>query len=106
MTFFKPEQKNFIDYIIAGLVMFCLLVSFGLVYLYNHSVNLAHEISAAEVDIRSIQTAKAQLQDKIFTLLNGINPHNFSKERNLIEEKNPQYIKTAGQTGGELAISQ
>ncbi len=106
MTFFQPEQKSLINYAIAVLAAMCLLASLWIILSYNRSVNLEHEISAAGVKIRELQTGKAQLQDKIFALLGDVNLQEFSKNRNLVEERNLQYMKTAGQTKGELAVSQ
>ena len=102
MTFFRPEQKNILNYAISLLIAALMFLSFGVVWIYNRSVNLEHGISASELNIRSIQTEKAQLQDKIFALLSGVNVQKFSKDRNLVDEKNPQYVKT----GDELAASQ
>jgi len=94
------------NYAIAGLVAMSLLASFFVIFSYNRSVNLEHEISVAELSIRKFQTDKAQLQDKMFVLLSDVNLKKFSSDRNLVEEKNPQYIKTSARNGGELAVSQ
>lgn len=106
MTFFKPERKSLLNYAIMALVALCLIASLWIVLSYNRSVNLEHGISAAEANIRELQTEKAQLQDKMFTLLSDVNLKEFSKNRNLVEEKNTQYMKTAAQSGAELAVSQ
>ena len=106
MTFFQPEQKSFINYAIMALIAICLIASLWIVLSYNRSVNLEHEISAKEINIRELQTNKAQLQDKMFTLLSDVNLEEFSRNRNLIEEKNPQYMRTAVLNGAELAVSQ
>ena len=105
MTFFQPEQKSFMNYIIGGLVAMSLVASFFVIFSYNRSVNLEHEISAAELSVRQLQTDKAQLQDRMFVLLSDVNLKKFSSDRNLIEEKNPQYMKTSANNGGELAVS-
>jgi len=89
-----------------ALIAICLIASLWIVLSYNRSVNLEHEISAKEINIRELQTNKAQLQDKMFTLLSDVNLKEFSRNRNLIEEKNPQYMRTAVLNGAELAVSQ
>lgn len=94
------------NYAIAALIAICLIASLWIVLSYNRSVNLEHEISATEINIRELQTNKAQLQDKMFTLLSDVNLKEFSRNRNLVEEKNPQYMKTATLNGAELAASQ
>ncbi len=106
MTFFQPEQRSLMNYAIIALIAVCLIASLWIVLSYNKSVNLEHGISAAEVSIRELQTEKAQLQDKMFTLLSDVNLKEFSNKRNLVEEKNPQYLKTAARNGAELAVSQ
>ncbi len=106
MTFFQPEQKSLLNYAIVALVAVCLIASLWIVLSYNKFVNLEHEISAAEINIRELQIGKAQLQDKMFTLLSDVNLKEFSQNRNMVEEKNPQYMKTVVRNGAELAISQ
>ncbi|GEM_PF-2223990 len=106
MTFLQPEQKNILNYAIFALVAALMISAFGVVWIYNRSVNLEHGISAAELNIRKIQTEKAQTQDKIFALLGGVNVQKFSKDRNLVDEKNPQYVKIGNQATTELAVSQ
>ena len=106
MTFFKPERRSIINYAIFALIGALMISSFMVVWIYNRSVNIEHGISAAELNIRSIQTEKAQLQDKIFALLSGVNVQKFSKDRNLVDEKNPQSVKTGNQAASELAVSQ
>lgn len=106
MTFFKPEQKSLLNYAITALIAVCLIASLWIVLSYNRAVNLEHEISATEINIMELQTNKAQLQDKMFTLLSDVNLKEFSRNRNLVEEKNPQYMKSAARNSAELAVSQ
>lgn len=106
MTFFIPEQKSFLNYIIATFIAVVLLASISVIWAYNRSVNLEHEISAAELSIRKIETDKAQLQDKISTLLSDAALKKLSTGRNLVEEKNPRYVKIESIPSSELASSQ
>lgn len=105
MTFFQPEERSLINYIIMALIAVSLAASFMVIWAYNRSVNFGHEVSGAELSIRKIQTEKSQLQEKIFTLLNSTNVKNLSNG-NLVEEKNPQYLKIGAKTSGDLAVSQ
>jgi len=104
MTFFQPEQRSLINYVIGALIMASLAASVMVIWAYNRSVNLGYEISSAELSIRKIQTEKSQLQDKIFTLLNSADVKNISNG-SLVEEKNPQYLKVDGRSSGDLAVS-
>ena len=104
MTFFQPERRSLINYVIAALIAASLMASFMVIWSYNRSVTLGYEISSAELSIRKIQTEKSQLQDKIFTLLNSSDGQKLANG-SLVEEKNPQYFKTSGNTGSDLAVS-
>lgn len=106
MTFFQPEQKSLMNYFIGALVIALLAASFWVVWAYNRSVNLEHQISGLESGIRKMETDKSHLQDKIFAILNNVDVKKFSGEKNLVEEKNPQYLKTADATFADLAVSQ
>lgn len=104
MTFFQPERRSLMNYVIAALIAASLVASFMVIWSYNRSVSLGYEISSAELSIRKIQTEKSQLQDKIFTLLNNSDA---SKVGNgsMVEEKNPQYFKPVANSASDLAVS-
>ncbi|HUX35420.1 MAG TPA: hypothetical protein VMV71_00100 [Candidatus Paceibacterota bacterium] len=104
MTFFQPERRSLINYVIGALIAASLVASFMVIWAYNSSVTLGYEISADEVSIRKIQTDKSQLQDKIFTLLNNSDVQKLANGA-LVEENNPQYFKTSPGTGSDLAAS-
>ncbi len=105
MTYFRPEQRSLINYIIIALIMASLAASFMVIWVYNRSVNLGQSISDAELGIRKVQTENSQLQDKIFTLLNNTDARKLSNG-SLVEEKNPQYLKAGAKISGDLAVSQ
>ena len=105
MTYFRPEQRSFINYVIIALILASLAASVMVIWAYNRSVNFGHVISDAQLNIRKVQTENSQLQEKIFALLNDTDAGKLSNGA-LIEEKNPQYLKTGVKTSGDLAVSQ
>ncbi|MBI4085196.1 MAG: hypothetical protein HY432_01670 [Candidatus Liptonbacteria bacterium] len=105
MTFFQPERKSLINYAIVALVTASLFASIWVILSYTRSVDLEHEISLTEAAIKKMQTDKSQLQDRTFSLLNDVNLKKFSEDRNLVEDKNPQYFKIGNKPDVGLAIS-
>ncbi len=89
------------------LISFIVILIFGasyLIFLYNRSVNMEHSLSAAQGELRKLQTARAEIQDKIFGLSSDANLQKLSEERNLVKDKNPHYLEVtqpvlAGITG-------
>lgn len=78
--------------------------AFSLIFLYNRSVNMEHSISAAQGELRRIQTARAEIQDKIFGLSSDTNLQKLSKERNLVKDKNPRYLEVSQSAVAGLAV--
>lgn len=106
MTFFQPEQKSFLNYAIAGLVLASFFASIFLIFIYNRSVNLEYKIYAAEENIKKLEGDKSQLQEKIFSLLSDASLKKFAADRNLVQEKNPKYLVAPSGAVENLAISQ
>lgn len=78
------------------LISFIVILIFGasdLIFLYNRSVNMEHSLSAAQGEFRKLQTARAEIQDKIFGLSSDANLQKLSEERNLVKDKNPHYLE-------------
>lgn len=95
MTLIQPGQKSFIHLILVFFIVILVFGAFLLIFLYNRSVNTEHSISAAQNELRRIQTARAEIQDKIFGLLSDANLQRISEERHLVKDKEPQYLEVA-----------
>ena len=104
MTLIQPNQKSSIHLILVFFLVILVSGAFSLVFLYNHSVNIEHSISAAQGELRRIQTARAEIQDKIFGLSSDTNLQKLSKERNLVKDKNPRYLEVSQSAVAGLAV--
>ncbi|MBI4086067.1 MAG: hypothetical protein HY433_02400 [Candidatus Liptonbacteria bacterium] len=104
MTLIQPSQKSFTHLILVFFIVILVSGAFSLIFLYNRSVNMEHSISAAQVELRKIQTARAEIQDKIFGLSSDANLQKLSKERNLVKDKNPRYLEVSQSAVAGLAI--
>ncbi len=93
MTLIQPNQKSFIHLILISFVIILVSGAFTLIFLYNRSVNMEHSVAVAQGELRKLQTARAEIQDKIFALSSDANIRKFSEERNLVKDKNPHYLE-------------
>lgn len=63
-----------------------------LVGVYVRLVNLNHTLDAVSREIQEVQTANAELKDKLFVLWDGDRVESLAAERNLVKENNPRYF--------------
>jgi cell division protein FtsL len=94
MTIIQPNQNkrknNFVIYLL--LVIIAVLIMQG-IYLYSQSVTFRHDIANLEKSLREAEASNAEMKNKIFTFFESENIKRAVEERQLIEEKYPQYIK-------------
>ena len=64
----------------------------GLVMLYNQTVNVQHAVDGLRADLQEIQTNNAELKERFFGLFDRASIEQFVQERNLIKERNPEYL--------------
>ncbi len=103
MTIIQPgNKKTFLNKVIVGLVLGAILVAFFLVSLYTRFVNLNYGIAETKKTIEEMQTGNAELKDQVFALLDRSRLESVAVERNLVKEKNPQYLQVSGEP---LALS-
>lgn len=93
MTLIQPAEKNIIHIALFFMIAVLVTGSFWLILLYNRSVDLEHQISDGQAALRKLQSGKAELQDKIFTLLSDANLQSVSAERHLVKDTAPEYFK-------------
>ena len=83
-----------------------MLATFWLVMSYNKVVSLDHGISNAKQSINKIQSQNAELKNQTFSLLDGNYLQKFALERNLVQDKNPQYLEVnTGVNPGALTMN-
>lgn len=93
MTFVQPRKNSGV--LAGALVFLCIALTASVVYLivvYNHVVNLEHNLSRLESHYRLLETENAEIKEQIFTLFTTQNLEAFAAERQLIQEKNPRYF--------------
>lgn len=95
MTFIQPSKKSivfrlFLVLIVAGLIG----GTFWLIMLYNQTVNLSHEITAAKSELDSVGAENTALNNKIITMLGNTDPTAIATQGGLVMAK-PQYVSVA-----------
>jgi len=94
MTFIQPPRSNnLLNKILLFLILGLIFGTYWLITLYSNSVGLTHGILDMRSQISQIQTQNAELKNKVFSLLDSANLQNLAKDRQLIQEKNPQYLE-------------
>ena len=59
---------------------------------YNLNVNLKYNIGLQEKAIQQLETANADLRDKLYQTLDGKNLAIIIEKQNLVSDKNPDYM--------------
>ncbi|MFA6354250.1 MAG: hypothetical protein WCX12_01030 [Candidatus Paceibacterota bacterium] len=98
MTFLQHSKEKAIltKLIIIGVFPLVLGVIW-LIIVYNQRVNLNHEISAVNIEIKNTQAETAELQKKYFSFLDAVSLAKIKSERNLQETKKPNYFSEKNQ---------
>ena len=106
MTIIHPHKTlpfiNIIFTILAGILV---VSSVWLVFLYNRSVNLDHDISGLKAQIKNTETETAELKDRIFTILDTQALSRIAETEGLVKEGNPKYLDVPQATLPEIALS-
>lgn len=96
MTLIQPHQPKNIFFIAVGALFLLLFTgALWLILLYNQTVNFRHGISAATARVQTLQTENADVKDQLLSFLNGSDTGAFATERNLVQEKNPHYLRAS-----------
>jgi len=95
MTIIQPgrSQALAVNKFLVLLIVMLLIAAVWLVSLYNQLVNLNHNILDAESRIQKVETANAELKDKTFNLFDNQKLEALAAERQLIKDKEPQYLE-------------
>jgi cell division protein FtsL len=93
MTFIQPKKHlNIENIIIAALVLFVLVGTFGIIVEYNKTVDLNHNILAAKTEIQQIGMENTQLNNEVLATLNTDQAAQLAASDGLVAENKPQYV--------------
>ncbi|MFH1246637.1 MAG: hypothetical protein V1489_02600 [Candidatus Liptonbacteria bacterium] len=94
MTILQPERPwTLTSYLLGGLIVVMACTSFWLITMYVRVVDLEHDMAQAKVDIQTREAENATLRDKMYALFGADNMRALSESRQLITDRNPQYVK-------------
>ena len=93
MTFIQPNKNN---NILKGVLVALGIGAFGgiflLVGIYNSTVNLNHNISAAKTELDVVNAQNTSLNNALIAALGSNRVMANARANNLVEDKNPQYF--------------
>ncbi len=92
MTFLTPHQNGTTKQFL--LLLFALVVLGGVLYIfeYNMFVNARFELGNLKKSLTELQTANADLKNRLYAVLDPVKLTALATERGLVLEKKPQYV--------------
>jgi hypothetical protein len=106
MTFIQPNKKfnTSLLNLILGIMVFGVVAGvFGMVALYNSTVNISHNITAMKAELETIGTQNTTLNDQILAATTGAQFTDGAAADGLVAENNPQYFQEPQTTQWPLA---
>lgn len=98
MTYIQPKKHHsLINLFLVIVAVGVLGGAVGLIIIYNQTVTLSHGTSEAKTALRAIETANAEVKERIFSLFDPAHVAAFAAERGLTVDKNPHYIEVSKQ---------
>ncbi|MDP2598817.1 MAG: hypothetical protein Q8P49_03240 [Candidatus Liptonbacteria bacterium] len=93
MTFIQPNKKNsFLNGILIFLGLVAAAEVFGVVMLYNATVNMTHDIAEAKLELDAVGAANVDLNNRVMGTLSGAELLKLAAERGLVPDSKPQYF--------------
>ena len=94
MTILQPPKIDFKTniWIGFGTVAFISMALSG-IWFYNDLVNIRHDMGSYKITLREAEVKNAELKDNLYALNKVNQGESFAKQRGLILEKNPDYVK-------------
>lgn len=107
MTFIQPKKNTgFWNLVLALLGVAVVAGIFGMVALYNATVNLNHNIASAKAELDAIGAKSTALNNRIVATLNGNGLTTIANHDGLVLEAKPQYFTlTQSNTSNKWAIA-
>lgn len=95
MTIIEPNKNYFLQSSLLYFAAAMLALMVAGIYLYNLNVTLKYGVSMQEKAIRQLETANADMRNEMYRILDVRNLSAVIKDRNLIQDKNPDYLEYA-----------
>ena len=97
MTFIQPNKKNILFRLFLVLLVVGLTGgTFWLIALYNQTVNLNHEISAAKAALDTVGAENTAINNKIVTMLGDADQLSaVATSDGIVVDTRPQYVTAA-----------
>lgn len=98
MTIISPKKNK--SFIARLTLLFSIPIIGGvvlLIMLYNGTVNAAHATAAQREELHALHEETAALKDKLFAFFDRDELERFARERNLVKETKPHYLKIGDQ---------
>src|SRR3989344_610972 len=94
MTIIQTDRTGAkLNLIFITLMAAVVVAAVTLVFLYNRLMNLKHEAAAARQEIEVTELRTAEMQEKLFALLNKDSVAELATNRALVQERNPKYLQ-------------
>ena len=98
MTIIRPESKrSFLNLAILFLGVVCVSCTVWLVWWYLDLNSLQNSLVRLESELGETQAQGTELKNKVFALLDGANLSALATSRNLVQDREPQYITNTSQ---------
>ncbi len=94
MTFIQPHKNSgIVNFILGTLVVLLLLGTASLVVLYNHVVNLNHEIAADKAMLDSVDAKNTALSNQTMAAQGDNQGASLAAGQGLITDNKPEYFR-------------
>lgn len=70
-----------------------MVVIWWMVYVYNSTVDLSHNITVLESRIQKEEVASADLKNQLYSALDPVKLEEIAKAKGLVKDKDPQYLE-------------
>ena len=95
MTIIEPNKSYFLQSSLLYFAAALLVLMVTGIYFYNLNVSLKYSVSMQEKEISRLETANADLRNEMYRILDLRNLSAVIQERNLVQDKNPDYLEYA-----------
>ncbi len=93
MTFIQPKKNSGLwNLMLTGLGVVVVMCIFGMVALYNATVNLNHNIASVKAELDAVDAKSTALNNQIIATLNGQGLSSLASRDGLVLESKPQYF--------------